>query len=328
MALIQPTENQYVRPGVGTHTFNYVGVTGSAGGFILAFVDLLGPINVDLAGGTASSGDMSATGLSYVRYVGATQANDTLKGGGPDVAYEGFVGNGGNDDIDGGAGFDLVMYDDEEDYGAATSGGWANGFRGVVVDLAAGTATDSYGSTDSLKNIEGATGTSFKDKLTGDANANRLVGMEGRDSLVGGGGKDTLEGGVAKGNVTTGNDGRDTLTGGTGKDEFRFNAVAESTASASKRDFITDFKHNADDIDVSLIDANLSKDGDQKFVLDSEGSASTAVAKGHIGWYQVDKTGAAGDRTILRFNVDDDKAIEMEIELKGLVDLTKGDFIL
>ena len=94
-----------------------------SGRFTLAFVDLLGPITVDLAAGTASSSDMSATGLSYVRYVGATHGNDTLKGGGADVAFEAFVGNSGNDDIDGGAGFDFVFYDDEEDYGAATIGG-------------------------------------------------------------------------------------------------------------------------------------------------------------------------------------------------------------
>jgi serralysin len=325
------TQGQYVRPGTGDHIFNYVGDTGALGGFLVAFVELTAPIAVDLEAGTASSSEMTATGLTYARYISATQSSDTLNGSANDLQYQSFIGNGGNDDIDGRGGFDWVMYDDEEDYGAATSGGgWANGFQGVLVNLANHTARDSYGDTDTLNNIEGVIGTSFADKIIGDSNANRLVGQEGRDILKGGGGKDTLEGGNGSGNsALSGGDGRDTLTGGGDQDVFRFNATADSRPSATKRDFITDFKHNADDIDLSFIDANTIKVGDQAFKFDAaKGSAASAVAKGHIGWYQIDKSGTADDRTILKINVDNDATIEMQIELKGLVSLTSGDFIL
>ena len=328
MAKINVTTGEYVRPGLGVNNFKYVGDTGPTGGFLTAFVELTAPIQVDLKAGTAAGDGMTSTGLKYVRYVSATQGDDVLKGSDVGLLSQGFIGNGGDDDIDGRGGFDYVMYDDEEDYGAATEDGWANGFEGVVVDLVKGTARDSYGDTDTLKNIEGVIGTSFADRIAGNSSANHLVGQEGRDKLSGGRGNDSLEGGNGPGNIPeAGGDGRDTLTGGRGEDVFVFRAVADSRPSSSKRDYITDFKHATDDIDVSAIDAK-TKDGDQKFTLDEKGAADTAVKMGHIGWYQVDKSGSDNDRTILQFNVNGDDAIEMQIELKGLVELTKSDFIL
>ena len=52
-----------------------------------------------------------------------------------------------------------------------------------------GTATDGWGDTDTLLNIERISGSSFDDTLTGNGGGNRLQGNEGDDLLRGNGGK-------------------------------------------------------------------------------------------------------------------------------------------
>lgn len=319
MTIYTVDEGDYVEPTAGSHEFKYEGITVPSGGFQVAFVRLTDAITVDLAKGTASGGGMSATGLKYARYVSATPGDDILKGSALKLDFATFVGFAGDDKIDGRGGFDWVNYDDEVKFGTGTlSTGLSKGFQGVVVNLAKGTAKDSYGDTDTLKSIEAVVGTWFKDKITGNATANQLKGNEADDTISGGGGKDTIVGGI----------GRDMLTGGADKDTFVFGALADSGIGAATRDFITDFKHLTDKIDVSAIDPNVESFDDLNFKLDSRGAQGTNVKKGHIGWYYIDKNGAANDRTILKFNVDSDKAIEMSIELKGLIELTKADFIL
>jgi serralysin len=319
MTVYTVEEGDYVAPPVGSHVFKYEGITAPIGGFLVHFGTLTDAIKVDLVKGTASGGDMSATGLKYARYVSATPGDDILKGSAINLEFATFVGFAGDDKIDGRGGFDWVMYDDEVDYGTGTiSTGLSKGFQGVVVNLAKNTAKDSYGDTDTLKNVEGIIGTRFDDKITGDGKANQLRGNEANDKISGGGGKDTIVGGI----------GRDTLTGGAEKDTFIFGTLADSGIDAATRDLITDFKHLTDKIDVSAIDPNIESFEDLNFKLDSRGGPGTNVKKGHIGWYHVDKNGSANDRTILKFNVDSNKDIEMSIELKGLIDLTKADFIL
>ena len=77
---------------------------------------------------------------------------------------------------------------------------------------------------------------------------------------------------------------------------------------------------------VSSSDAGTS--GNDLFVLLARGTATSAVGTGKIGWYQEDLSGTANDRTILRINNDADAAIDMTIEIKGLVTFTAADFVL
>ena len=51
----------------------------------------------------------------------------------------------------------------------------------MKVDLGAGTATDGFGSNDSLTNIESVRGTDFGDDITGGLGANTLTGGDGSD---------------------------------------------------------------------------------------------------------------------------------------------------
>ncbi|MEY8881120.1 calcium-binding protein, partial [Donghicola sp. XS_ASV15] len=165
-----------------------------------------------------------------------------------------FYGLAGEDTIKGGAGYDLVDYAADETNG---------GFDGVTVNLAKGFAIDGFGDRDTLKSIEDAFGTIYKDKLVGDGGENFLAGLEGRDTLIGGKGNDTLSGG----------EGNDILKGKGGADAFIFDDV-------SGRDKIFGFKVGVDLIDlaqadVSFDDLSFSKSG--KFVLVEYGDVEILV---------------------------------------------------
>src|SRR6266851_6357939 len=73
---------------------------------------------------------------------------------------------------------------------------------GVTANLATGTASNGYGGTDTLANIENVTGSAFNDVLIGDAGDNVLTGGAGNDTLTGGGGNNTLDGGSGSDTVS------------------------------------------------------------------------------------------------------------------------------
>lgn len=70
----------------------------------------------------------------------------------------------------------------------------------------------------------------------------------GDDYLAGGVGEDRLNGGVGE-DVIVGGVGKDILTGGGGSDTFRFSAD-DSGAGGANRDYITDFEHGVDHIEI------------------------------------------------------------------------------
>jgi len=154
---------------------------------------------IDYSAGTGIRLDLTITGAQYV---GATAATDTVRNFehviGSDLldriignaAANILIGNGGDDTLDGGLGDDQLFGGDGIDtvlFTAATAG--------VVVDLEADTATGGSGS-DTLTDIENATGTAFNDVLTGCGCDNRLVGGAGNDHVEGGAGDDIMDGGA------------------------------------------------------------------------------------------------------------------------------------
>jgi Ca2+-binding RTX toxin-like protein len=105
-----------------------------------------------------------------------TAGDDDLAGG---IGDDYFYSSQGNDTYSGGQGdFDQVTY--------------MNGPAGVVVDLQAGTATDGWGDTDTLRSIEMVRGSAYADDITGDRGANHMRGLEGNDTLDGGRGRDMV----------------------------------------------------------------------------------------------------------------------------------------
>jgi len=87
-----------------------------------------------------------------------------------------FRGEEGADTYDGGDGFDYVVFTNE------------TGTSGIVVDLAAGTAVDTYGNVETIANIEEIRGSNNADQITGTDNDERFVGSAGNDMIDGGGG--------------------------------------------------------------------------------------------------------------------------------------------
>lgn len=112
--------------------------------------------------------------------------------------------------------------------------------------LASGCRVATAGGDDTL------VGSRFADRLAGGAGHDLIDGGRGRDTLVGGAGRDLLHGGA----------GSDTLRGGAGADIFVYRATGDSTAAAP--DTIRDFA-DTDRIDLSAIDADIRKAGDQAF---------------------------------------------------------------
>ncbi|WP_416900382.1 MAG: hypothetical protein ACMVY4_00765 [Minwuia sp.] len=155
-----------------------------------AFTGVVGGINVDLSGQDGAGTGVADDGLggtdifSGIERVRGSEQDDTVLGDSQDNRFRMLEGN---DSVDGGAGFDIMDF--------RTVDGSFVELQGIVLDLAAGTATDQFGFTDTLANIEGAFGSALDDTFSGSAGNDSLDGRDGVDVLIGLGGNDTLIGG-------------------------------------------------------------------------------------------------------------------------------------
>ena len=149
--------------------------------------------------------------------------NDTIYGsGGHDFLYGDLIPTGttGNDFLYGGSGDDFLRGGNGDDY-LDGGDGWdrvsfADAATGVTVDLnTQGIAQSTGQGSDTLVNIEHASGSFFDDILTGDGGDNWLWGISGNDTISGGGGNDLIEVGA----------GNHMLYGGSGTDTMRFLVV-------------------------------------------------------------------------------------------------------
>ena len=142
-----------------------------------------------------------------------------------------------------------------------------------------------------------------------------INGEAGKDRLIGSIHADLLNGGF----------GKDTLTGGLEADHFEFDTSADTTVGA-QHDVITDFRRAQHDlIDLSGIDTNGSLPGDPHFGFRGTQGFTHAA---QIRYVLLDLAGTAHDKTMIFGNIDADKAPEFQIELRGLIHLHAGDFIL
>ena len=205
-----------------------------------------------------------------------------------------LLSTSGNDTLNGGSGND--------------TGSYATAAAGVTVDLSLTGPQNTVGAgTDTLVSIENLVGSAFNDNL---------FGTDWNNALTGGAGNDRL----------TGRDGRDTLTGGLGSDMFDFNATDESPANAVTRDVITDFQPGVDRIDLSTIDANWWKSGNQGFRF--IGTQDFQYRPGELRYEIIDQAGTANDVTIVYGDIDGNSSSDFQIELMGLHSLSSHDFIL
>jgi Ca2+-binding RTX toxin-like protein len=115
-----------------------------------------------------------------------------------------FYGSAGDDSFSGGSGIDFVMggagndllegYDAESEEGSGydiLSYEFETGTSGVIVDMIAGTATDTYGDTDSVADFEDIRGSAYNDTILASNEDDVLFGFAGSDILDGRLGLDT-----------------------------------------------------------------------------------------------------------------------------------------
>lgn len=288
--------------------------------------------------GTATGADVGTDTFDGIERVWGTRNADTFDFS---AAGAGSVnratGMDGSDTFLGGAGRDVVSFDDELfDIGLlpmAIEGTLTNGvtvnLSGVTTfGIASGTAIDMFGNTDTLTNIDDIIASINDDLIAGSSTANTIITHEGDDSVDGGGGNDVIEGrrgldtlmGGAGADTITGGEGRDMMTGGSEADIFDFNAVNESGRTAGTRDRITDFRHLVDDIDLSTIDASTRKAGNQTFKF--IGTNGFHKVAGELHYIK-----AAG-KVIVEGDTNGDGRADFQIELLGVKTLSAGDFIL
>ncbi len=189
-----------------------------------------------LVGGPGN--DLLRGGIEGPQTFDGGDGNDTFEGDATGFCTDGNRGRGA-DSYAGGAGTDLVRYDDE-DVGPITvtidgvaNDGAANEGDNVGLDVEGVNGTDC-----ALNDITGSAGPNTllgegtlnglggDDVLTGSGSADTLSGGEGNDKLVARSGNDKLDGGPGDDFIEGGFD-DDMLEGGPGKDSF----VGDETAS-------------------------------------------------------------------------------------------------
>ncbi|BDI15804.1 hypothetical protein ANSO36C_16060 [Nostoc cf. commune SO-36] len=170
---------------------------------------LFGEDGRDLLLGDAGDDELVGGADADTLYGGSD--TDTLYGGADD---DKLLGEAGNDFIDGATEIDTVSYDNspssvvvniDEAQNYQNPGGT---FHTTIVTtsliptdtepnftIAAGTAKDGFGTTDTLRNLENIIGSAFDDVLIGNSLNNRISGLVGNDLLVGNAGNDSLDGG-------------------------------------------------------------------------------------------------------------------------------------
>ena len=246
--------------------------------------------------------DIGATELSQTLSTRASANNDVLTGTSAANTISGLDGAdringaGGNDTLSGGNGSDLLEGGTGNDKLYGGSGidiAYYGGSTAVLFDLSGSTDTARRGSeTDTLSSIQGVIGSSAGDTFRGDGAANLFMG----------------------------GDGKDTYTGGGGRDLYDFNALSDSRVGFSARDVITDFAHGTDKIDLSGIDADTTRPGDQAFHW--VGNAPFTGAPGELGFF------TSGANTVIQASNDGDTAGELQIQLTGHPALSASDFYL
>ena len=241
--------------------------------------DLLygGKGNDELLGG--DDGDTLNGNSGHDTLLGGSGA-DTLVG---DAGNDRLDGGDGNDNVSGGTGDDLILADAGDDVLNGGSGtdtlDFSGAADGVMVNLAAKTATGTATGSDRIASFESVLGSAFDDLLIGDKNANTLNGGDGADVLRGLGGADAL----------TGGDGADTFVWGAARD------VVDSGVYLG-RDVITDFAVGEDRLDLkALVGSQAWGSVDEiVHVTDTAAGSTVSVRIGGAFYEVVELTGVHG----------------------------------
>ncbi len=264
--------------------------------------------NLELAG----DGDIGGTGNIL---------NNILTGNGGDNLLAGLGGNDtidgseGSDTMQGGAGNDLYLVDDAGDVVMEASRAGTDTVRSYVDWVLGNNIEDlELEGNDALA----GTGNGLGNRITGNSGDNLIYGLGGNDILLGDLGNDSLYGGDGSDDLLGGL-GADILVGGSGQDIFRYAASDQSGITDDTMDIILDFVSRQDRLDLSGIDANTARSGDQAFSRIILGSSSTFTSAGQL---RFDST-----EGILYGNTDNDAQAEFAVHLQGVSTLRATDIV-
>ena len=218
--------------------------------------------------------------------------------GGPGI--DTITGGSGNDTIIGGPGADLL--------------GGGGGFDTLTYEFSTGPVTYDYrdqlgtsnrgdAQDDATSGFEVVVLTSFGDVYVGGLVPLVVHAGPGNDMLTAGSARDTLFGDL----------GQDTLIGSASPDTFAFASVTDSLPNAP--DIIRAFGLG-DRIDLSAIDANLYRAGDQAFRLLASGRFT-----GTAGELILTKSGG---NTFVSLDIDGDRVADCVIMIVGTPNLDGG----
>lgn len=242
--------------------------------------------------------------------VNPTLSHDDLLGTKADDKLFGLQGNDtlngllGADTLIGGLGDDIYFIDNKSDSVIEKSN--------EGIDLVASTVT--YILRSNVENLTllgndviNGTGNKLDNIINGNDVKNTIKGLDGNDILNGFAGDDVLVGGK----------GIDTLTGGLGSDKFVFQNLDDLSIPQDNYETITDFNHTEKDkIDLSTIDADTTKSGNQAFSNIVDGTFTKA------GQLFFDTSSH-----ILYGNVNSDSSADFAINVIGIDTLDMTDII-
>nr|WP_321980296.1 calcium-binding protein [uncultured Cohaesibacter sp.] len=247
-------------------------------------------ITVNIQNGTVNDAYNNTDTFTSIESFRGTMYADTFIGANQDYArYQGLAGN---DTFQGGSGYDAVDYRKDainEDINGQT------GNSGVTVNLVTGKATDGYGDTDTLSNIDEVRGTDYADTLIGAAAGERLRGEDGDDTLRGNGGNDILEGGNGA-DTLIGGAGIDTMTGNNGNDTYYVNAYGDKVNEVAQQG--TDLVISSSNYNLkanSQYIENITLTGNAN--LNSTGNMQANTMTGNAGNNKL--TGLVGNDTLI-----------------------------
>jgi Ca2+-binding RTX toxin-like protein len=147
---------------------------------------------------------------------------------------------------------------------------------------------------------------------------NPLNGTIGSEDIFGLKGNDTIHADLGD-DVLIGGRGHDILFGEGGADRFDFNSWKESGRGVAKRDVIMDFEQGVDTIDLSSIDANSHRRGNQSFKF-IEGQFTGKAGQLHV-------VAKGGDLYRVEGDVNGDGKADFHLDVHSTAALEITDFI-